>query len=314
MVRNRSQEIPEAPAHKKRAFYFFLVALMLLLAWAAVSRLKTASKDGGLAPDEVSKKQGKSLRQLVVATTTSLYDSGLLDALVPVFERRTGFRVKVLTVGTGEALALGRRRAADLLLVHSPDPEKKFMEDGYGQRREEFISCEFVMAGPSSDRAKIKGLGFVEAFSRISSAEFPFVSRADNSGTHNLEMKIWAEAGVKPAGSWYLETGQGMGESLRIASEKQAYILTDYPTFFRLKSSLNLEVLSRDERHKNVYSAIAVKNRSGRINAAGAEALINFLLSEEARVLIDRLGQDSETGQPLFQALRPGEEAGESER
>lgn len=312
MVRNRSKKIPETPGHKKRAF--FLVALMFFLTWTAVSRVKTASKDGGLAPDEVSKKQGKSARYLLVATTTSLYDSGLLEALIPAFEKEAGLKVKLLAVGSGEALILGRRQAADLLLVHSPDLEKKFMEDGYGQRREEFMTAEFVMAGPSSDRAKIKGLGFVEAFSRISSAEFPFVSRSDNSGTHKLEMKIWAEAGVKPAGSWYLQTGQGMGESLRIASEKQAYILTDYPTFYRFKSSLNLEVLGRDEKYKNVYSAIAVKNRTGRINAAGAEALIKFLLSEEARVLIDRFGLDSETGQPLFQALRPGDEAGESER
>ncbi len=314
MVRDRCKKIPETPGHKKRAFYFFLVALMFFLTWTAVSRVKTASKDEGLASDEAGKKQGKAARHLLIATTTSLYDSGLLEALITVFEKQAGLKVKLLAVGSGEALALGRRQSADLLLVHSPDLEKKFMAGGYGQRREEFMTAELVMAGPASDQAKIRGLGFVEAFSRISSGRFPFVSRADNSGTHNLEMKIWTEAGVKPEGSWYLKTGQGMGESLRIASEKQAYILADYPTFYRLKSSLNLEVLGRDEKNKNVYSAVAVRNRSGRINAAGAEAFINFLLSEEARVLIDRFGRDSETGRPLFQTLRPKDEAGESER
>lgn len=311
MVRNGSSESSKARSRKKRGFCFFLVVLMFSLAWTAVSRLKAGSDHQARAVGESIPKPDRFRPEILLATTTSLYDSGLLDALVPVFERRTGFRVKVLAVGTGEALALGRRQAADLLLVHAPEAEKEFMGKGYGQRREEFMTSDFVIAGPLSDRAQIKGLGFAEAFSRIAAGRFPFVSRADNSGTHNLERQVWAEAGIRPAGNWYLETGQGMAESLRIASEKQAYILTDYPTFYRLGSRLSLEVLSRDESFKNVYSVILVKNMSGRINEAGAGAFMDFLLSEEAQLLIGNFGRDSKTGRPLFQALRIEKTAGE---
>ncbi|NPV83633.1 MAG: solute-binding protein [Candidatus Aminicenantes bacterium] len=313
MTGNRSQGNSEARSPEKRAFYFLLVVLVLFLAWTAVSRLKPGRDNQAGSVIESSPKLDGFKPEIVLATTTSLYDSGLLEALVPLFEKKSGFRVKVLAVGTGEALALGRRQAADLLLVHAPEPERKFMEEGYGQSRKEFMTGDFVLAGPSSDAAQIRGLGFVEAFSRIASGHFPFVSRADNSGTHDLEMKIWAEAGIRPSGRWYLETGQGMAESLRIASEKQAYILTDYPTFYRLGPRLNLKVLGRDEKYKNVYSAIVVKNKSGQVNEAGAGAFIDFLFSREAQSLIDEFDRDSRTGKPLFQALRPGNETGESE-
>lgn len=310
---SRNQGNSEARSHKKRAFYFLLIILMFFLAWTAVSRLKPGRDNQTGSVMESSPKLDRFKPEIVLATTTSLYDSGLLEALVPLFEKKSGFRVKVLAVGTGEALALGRRQAADLLLVHAPEPERKFMEEGYGQSRKEFMTGDFVLAGPSSDVAQIRGLGFVEAFSRIASGQFPYVSRADNSGTHDLEMKIWAEAGIRPSGRWYLETGQGMAESLRVASEKQAYILTDYPTFYRLGPRLNLEVLGRDEKYKNVYSAIVVKNKSGQINEAGAMAFIDFLFSKEAQTLIGEFDRDSRTGKPLFRALRPGNETGESE-
>lgn len=310
---SRNQGNSEARSHKKRAFYFLMIVLMFFMAWAAVSRLKPGRDNQTGSVDGNSLKPDRFRPEIVLATTTSLDDSGLLEALVPLFEKKSGFRVRVLAVGTGEALALGRRQAADLLLVHAPELEKKFMEEGYGKSRKEFMTGDFVLAGPSSDPAQIRGLGFVEAFSRIASGQLPFISRADNSGTHDLEMKIWAETGIRPSGRWYLETGQGMAESLRIASEKQAYILTDYPTFYRLGRRLNLEVLSRDEKYKNVYSAIVVKNKSGQVNEAGAMAFIDFLFSKEAQTLIDEFDRDLRTGKSLFQALRPGNETGESE-
>ncbi|MCX8160929.1 MAG: substrate-binding domain-containing protein [Candidatus Saccharicenans sp.] len=315
MNRNTDRKDQRTPRRKKKASYYFLVALVFFLAWTTVFRLKQGRMPVGNGNSFAMSGNWPSAKpELILATTTSLVDSGLLDTLLPVFERRSGFRVKVLAVGSGEALALGRRQAADLLLVHSPEAERRFMEDGHGQRREEVMAADFIIAGPASDPAGIKELGFPESFSRIASGGFAFVSRADNSGTHELEMKIWSEAEISPSGRWYLETGQGMSESLRIASEKQAYILADYPTFFRLRKGLGLEALSRDGKYKNVYSAIAVKNSSGQVNAAGAVSFIDFLLSEEAQELIDGFGRDSGTVRPLFRALRYRNNGGESNR
>jgi tungstate transport system substrate-binding protein len=193
---------------------------------------------------------------------------------------------------------------ADLLLVHSPEMEMKFMAEGYGERREELMSSDFVLAGPPSDEAGIRDKTFPEAFSIIAKKQAQFVSRADNSGTYNLERRFWDEVGIKPSGNWYLQTGQGMGESLQIASEKQAYILSDYPTFYRLQPSLSLEVLSKDERYSNIYSAIVVKNKSGKINVAGAEALVDFLISEKVQKMIAGFGDVPGKQEGLFKALR----------
>ncbi|MDI6846105.1 MAG: substrate-binding domain-containing protein [Candidatus Saccharicenans sp.] len=295
---------------KSKKFYFVYFILILVVIFAAsrtASLLKPLAKQRGEARSPVSFNQDRNKREIIIATTTSLHDSGLLDILLPVFERETGFKVKVLAVGSGEALEMGRRQEVDLILAHSPEQEVKFMEEGYGRRREEFMSSDFIIAGPEKDEAGIRGLGLVEAFSRIAGRQALFVSRADNSGTHNLELKIWRLAGINPSGSWYLQTGQGMGESLLMASEKQAYILTDYPTFCRLRSVLKLAVLTRDKDFKNIYSAIVVGGKSSRINLEGAESLMRFLLSPEAQDIIANFrinSSGSDESYPLFRALR----------
>ena len=286
---------------------------MFFLVWrmgSQINREKKVDDKGGREKAPAT----KNIRgELIVAATTSLEDSGLLEALVPVFEKESGLKVKVIAVGTGEALEMGRRQVADLLLVHAPDLEANFMEQGYGQRREEFMASDMLIAGPAADEAGVRGKSFVEAFTRIASASHPFVSRADKSGTHHLEMKIWAASGITPSGDWYLQTGQGMAESLRIASEKQAYVLTDYPTFQQLRTGLNLEILTRDEQHRNVYSAIAISDITGKINTAGAEALINFLIGQKTQKIISEFGQKRSEERPLFVALRLGQAKAEGE-
>ncbi|MDH7493826.1 MAG: substrate-binding domain-containing protein [Candidatus Saccharicenans sp.] len=289
---------------KRKAFYIVLLGLMFLLIWGTsrwINRGKKAGKEVGSGKAIATKKIGP---ELIVATTTSLLDSGLLDVLVPVFEKESGLKIKVIAVGTGEALEMGRRQVADVLLVHAPDLEEKFMEEGFGARHEEFMLSEMVIAGPVADEAGIRGKSFVEAFTRIASARYPFVSRADKSGTHHLEMKIWEASGLNPSGNWYLQTGQGMGESLLLASEKRAYILTDSPTFQKLRAGLNLEVLAKDENYKNIYSAIAVRDITGKINAAGAEALVDFLVSDKAQKMIAEFGRKGPEDKPVFVALR----------
>jgi len=311
--RKKPTVITEGQNKKRKIFFVLLVALMFFLIWRIGIRVNHGKKveDKGSQRKATVTKNISS--ELIVAITTSLEDSGLLEALVPVFEKESGLKVKVIAVGTGEALKMGRRQVADLLLVHAPDLEAKFMEEGYGQRREEFMASEMVVAGPSADKAGIRGKSFVEAFTRIASARHPFISRADKSGTYHLELKIWEASGIDPSGDWYLQTGQGMAESLRIASEKQAYILTDYPTFQKLAAGLNLEILTRDDQHKNIYSAIAVRNMTSKIDTAGPEALIDFLISERAQKIISEFGRKKPEDKPLFLALRLGQTKAEGE-
>jgi len=315
--RKKPAKITEVQNKKKKIFYVFLLLLILILVWIIGNRTNQSKKveDKGSQRKATVTKNISS--ELILATTTSLEDSGLLEALVPVFEKESGLKVKIIAVGTGEALEMGRRQAADVLLVHAPEMEEKFMAEGYGEKRETIMSSDFIIAGPASDPAAIRNKSFVEAFSEIARKKSPFISRADNSGTNFLEKKLWQVAGIKPEGFWYIESGQGMGESLKIASEKQAYILTDYPTFKKFKQRLKLDVLTTDSHYQNLYSVIVVKNLSGRVNVDGARALMEFFISEKAQKLIDDFGseaesrkgqekQDQEVRVKLFNPLRLG--------
>lgn len=302
----KSDAQKDSGSRKRKIYYVFLILIVFLIVWKAADRKSSIDKVGQKVAEPTGKISGDVSRDIIVATTTSLYDSGLLNMIIPAFEKDSGYKVKVIAVGTGEALEMGRRQAADLLLVHAPEVEKKFMEAGYGERREEIMTSEFVIAGPASDPAQIRGKSFPEAFSAIARLQMSFISRGDNSGTHFLEKKIWTEAGINPSGKWYFQVGQGMAESLRIASEKQAYIFSDYPTFHQLRSKLQLEVLTRDPAYKNIYSAIIVKNRDGQVNVAGARALTDFLVSEKAQKLIYEFGAQPGKDLRLFHPLRIG--------
>ncbi|CAN5764877.1 extracellular solute-binding protein [soil metagenome] len=238
--------------------------------------------------------------ELILASTTSLYDSGLLDELLPSFEAaQPTIRVKLVAVGSGHALELGRRGDADVLLIHSPDDEDAFMAGGHGVRREAVMRNDFVVVGPASDPAVLAGSPTVlEGMRRIAATRPPFISRGDSSGTHRSEVRLWQQASVAGhALHFRTEVGQGMGETLVIASERRAYTLTDRATFAALSGRLGLVVLAEGGAEAvNRYSVITV---AGARHAAGADAFADWITSHAARDLIVRYGADGH-GRPLF--------------
>jgi len=242
--------------------------------------------------------------ELIVATTTSLKDSGLIDDVVlPLFAKAApDVTVKVLAVGSGEAMTMGASGEADVLFVHSPADEATFMAAGNGTLRLPVAKNHFVIVGPGGDPAGVKrATSAAEAFAAIAERAATFVTRGDESGTNKKELKIWAAAGVQPAGAWYVKTGQGMGETLRIASEKQGYTLTDLATFLSLKDTLDLVPLFTGSQDLvNVYSVIIVnQNKFPTVNAAGAEQMAQVLVSPAGQKAIGAYGVDK-YGKRLF--------------
>jgi tungstate transport system substrate-binding protein len=235
---------------------------------------------------------------MLLATTTSTRDSGLLDELVPSFEEASGCSVKTLAVGSGEAMELGASGDADVLLVHSPTAEEEFMADGHGVSREPVMHNDFVIVGSADDSARIAKAGDApEALADIAAAEESFASRADESGTHAKELELWDAAGVKPDGSWYIETGQGMGETLTIADQKEAYTLSDRGTFLATEN-LDSEVLVEGgEELLNPYHVIVVSGDD--VNIACAEEFSRWITSAGAQNTIAEFGV-AEYGEPLF--------------
>jgi tungstate transport system substrate-binding protein len=237
-----------------------------------------------------------------LATTTSTQDSGLLDVLLPEFREQTGVEVKVVAVGSGQALELGRRGDADLLLTHAPADEKEFMEEGWGEERRPVMHNDFVLVGPGTDPAAVRGeTSVVEAFSRVADRETVFVSRGDDSGTHQKELEIWKKAGREPTGKWYIDAGIGMAAALRMADEKRAYTLADRGTFLALQKDVELEILSEhDPLLQNNYSVILVNSRKHpHIRAAAARRFADFLTDPVTKARIADFGVE-EFGQPLF--------------
>ncbi len=244
-------------------------------------------------------------KTVILATTTSTQDSGLLDVLVPAFQKESGYFVKTISVGSGQAIAMGRKGEADVLLVHSPADEQKLVEEGYGVNRRVVMHNDFVVVGPPGDPAKIKGVqSTAEAFRRIAGARALFLSRGDNSGTHAKEKGVWKAAGLGPEGqTWYQQTGLGMGDTLNVASEKGGYTLTDRATYLARRKArpIALEVLvEREPLLLNVYHVIEVNAaRWPKVNAAGAKAFADFIVSPKVQAAIGEFGVDR-VGEPLF--------------
>jgi tungstate transport system substrate-binding protein len=239
---------------------------------------------------------------VILATTTSTQDSGLLDVLVPMFEKKTGLTVKTISVGTGQALALAARGEADVTLAHAPSIEKKYVEEGKLLNRRLVMYNDFVIIGPASDPARIKGLASaVDAMKRISASRSRFVSRGDKSGTHALELDLWRQAGIAPEAAWYIESGQGMGQTLGIADDRRAYTLTDRGTWLAFQKRVSLPVLvEKDKPLLNLYSVMEVNPANGpRVNGAGGKAFADFMLAPETQAVIKTFGADR-YGQPLF--------------
>ena len=242
-------------------------------------------------------------KNIILSTTTSTQDSGLLDKLIPIFEKKTGYFVKTIAVGSGQAMAMGQKGEADVLLVHSPDAEKKFIAGGYGINRRIVMHNDFIIIGPSTDPAKIKGSkSTAEAFKKIAAAGVPFISRGDNSGTHAKEKVIWKAAGTKYEGEkWYQQTGLGMGQTINVATEKRAYTLADRGTYLALKKRTDLPILVEgDAILLNVYHVIEVNPAKWpKVNAKGAKAFADFMVSPETQAIIKTFGVDK-FGSPLF--------------
>ena len=240
---------------------------------------------------------------LILATTTSTFDSGLLDELVPLFEDQTGINVKIIAVGTGQALEMGRRGDADVLLVHAPSAEEQFVEEGYGVNRLLVMHNDFVIVGPSGDPAGLRSApDAMSALRAIQTSEQTFASRGDDSGTNKLELSIWEELGYDPAGEdWYLQSGQGMGATLQIANQREAYIITDRATYLALLDVLDLEILFEgDSRLLNIYHGMQVNpERSNNVQGESAAAFVDFMVSDEAQAVIAEFGVEK-FGQPLF--------------
>jgi len=241
-------------------------------------------------------------KTVILATTTSTQDSGLLDILVPAFEKESGFQVKTISVGSGQAMKMGEKGEADVLLVHSPDAEKKFMVDGFGTTRRLVMHNDFIIVGPAVDPAKIKGATAAEALKRIAQTGTVFASRGDNSGTHAKEKGLWKAAGINSEGQkWYQQTGLGMGQTLNVAAEKKGYTLTDRATYLSLKNGLGLEILVEgDGKLLNIYHVIELNTvKWPKVNAQGGKAFADFMVAKKTQELIGRFGVEK-FGAPLF--------------
>ena len=238
---------------------------------------------------------------VILATTTSTQDSGLLDVLIPAFEQKTGYKVKTVAVGSGQALAMGEKGEADVLLAHAPDAEKKVVAAGAVINRRLVMHNDFVIVGTPGDPAQIKGKGAKDALAAIANSKSIFVSRGDNSGTHQLEKKLWTKAGIKPEAPWYQEAGAGMGQTLGIANEKKGYTITDRATYLAQKKNFALEILVEgDPVLLNIYHVMEVNpDKFPKVNKEGAKAFADFLMSPEAQEIIANFGKDK-YGQPLF--------------
>lgn len=273
-------------------------ALAVVLAFSLIGCSKPAEQATNPGPAPVEK------TKIVLASTTSTQDSGLFDVLIPAFEKANPeYTVEVIAVGSGEALKMGESKDADVLLVHSPAAEKAFMAAGFGTERRDVMYNDFVIVGPAVDPAGVKAAADLNAVMKaLAVGKAPFMTRDDKSGTNAKELKLWADASVSPTASanaadWYLSTGQGMGETLKIANEKQGYTLSDRATFLTSKGALDLAILREgDKGLLNQYGVIPVKDAA---HAGGASAFMEWITSAEGQKVIGEYGVEK-FGQALF--------------
>ncbi|MBP7864422.1 MAG: substrate-binding domain-containing protein [Acidobacteria bacterium] len=295
VVTTGRKRVPRAPARRLSARVRAVLPAAGLVAALALG----LGGCGGQAP---------AVRVVRLATTTSTENSGLLAWLLPKFEKDTGIRVDVIAVGSGKAMALGRTGDVDVILAHSREDEERFMREGYGRYRLDVMYNDFVLVGPPADPAGVRGTRAASAaFKAIAAAGSPFVSRGDESGTHQAERKFWEDAGVTPGGPWYAEAGQAMGAVLLMASNQQAYALTDRATYLKMKPKLELEILLEgDPAMFNPYGVIPVRlAKFGRPEKPEAEILARWLVSPAGQTAIAEFGVAA-CGKPLFFPNAPG--------
>lgn len=286
-----------------------LVIVSLMLAFSAAAAM-TGCGDNGGSNDNNSSDTAKTPENptLRLATTTSTKDSGLLDEILPDFEEKTGYKVDVISVGSGEAMELGEKGEADVLLVHSPEAEKEFVDGGHAdsEGRMDVMYNDFVILGPKSDPAGIEKSAkedAIKAFTAIKDQKQTFVSRADDSGTHKKELEIWKDADIEPKGDWYVQAAAGMGDVITMTDEKQGYTLSDRATWLNVGKDTDLKIVSEKDASgilNNQYGVICVNpDKNEAINAEGAKAFREWIVSSETQDRIGEYGKD-EYGESLF--------------
>lgn len=290
----------------KKVLSLMLVFLLAISVVACTPKKEEAPKKPDTEVDGKGAEEEKD--GIILSTTTSTEDSGLLDFLLPEFTKDTGIEVKTVAVGTGKALENGRNGEADILLVHAKEAELEFLEEGAGTERKDVMYNDYVLVGPKNDPLELKANSpsdITAGLKKISEEEAEFVSRGDDSGTHKKELNIWKAADLEPKGTWYIEAGSGMGDVLKMADEKQAYTITDRATYLSMKDDLDLEiVIEGSEDLLNQYGIIPVNPEvlgedADRINHEGAKEFMEWMLSEKGQNLIKEFGVE-EYGEPLF--------------
>ena len=283
---------------KKRSILLTLATPLILVAFlvgCTVNQLTPTPTDS--TPVPVEKKE------IILSTTTSTQDSGLLDYLLPEFTKDTGYDVKTVAVGTGQALKMGEDGEADVLLVHAKASEEEFIKASHGLKRFDVMYNDFILIGPKGD-VVVKSNSNAEvlkALQYINDNKMKFVSRGDDSGTHKAELKLWKALNIEPTGDWYISAGKGMGAVIQMADEMKAYTITDRATYLSILDKVDLDIIvEQDPKLYNQYGVIAVNpNKNDKINSAGAEAFVDWILSDKAQELIGQFGVEK-YGQPLF--------------
>lgn len=279
---------------RKRSVLVLAAIVALVMALAGCQAKTEKAPETAKAPEN---------KEIILATTTSTQDSGLLDVLQPEFEKKTGYKLKVIAVGTGAALRMGEKGEADVLLVHAPKSEKPLVDSGVVVNYSLVMHNDFILVGPESDPAGVKqAKTTAEAMKKIFYKGAIFVSRGDDSGTHKKELSLWQEAKLEPKGQkWYQESGSGMGATLNIASEKQGYTLTDRATYLSQKDKVKLAILKQgDKSLLNIYHVMNVNpEKFNKVNAEGGKAFVDFMVSKETQEIIGKFGVDK-YGEPLF--------------
>lgn len=275
--------------------------LCILMILAAIAGCAGTKKEPSKAGQGQQQDNAGIKKKVILATTTSTMDSGLLDVLKPQFEKETGYILTIISVGSGQAIAMAEKGEADALLVHSPKDEERVAGAGVVINRKLVMHNDFLLIGPANDPAKIKGKKTEEAFQAIAEAKALFMSRGDESGTHKKEKGIWEKAGLKPAGTWYQETGAGMGQTLNIAAEKSGYTLTDRATYLAQKKSSNLQIMVEGDKDLlNIYHVMQVSPaKFDKVNNEGGQAFVDFMVAGSTQETIGKFGVDK-YGQALF--------------
>jgi tungstate transport system substrate-binding protein len=276
-----------------------LLSILCILVLSLVGCTSTKSTE------ESKETQETKPKSIILSTTTSTQDSGLLDYLLPKFTEETGIEVKTVAVGTGKAIEMGKNGEADVVLVHDTKSEEEFVKEGFAKERHDVMYNDFILVGPKDDKLKLKEISGDEkvkqGLNSIYENKATFVSRGDDSGTHKKELRLWEGANLKPEGDWYISAGSGMGEVLKMASEKQGYTLADRATYLAMKDNLDLDiVVEKDVNLNNQYGVMVVNpEKFDNLNSEGAKTFEEWLLSEETQKLISEFGKDK-YGESLF--------------